>query len=212
MSCQRSVNPLKLITDAILDSFGLIMQMRQVSNHPDLILKKNSQEGQNVLACQICDEVAEDAIRSQCKHDFCRACVKNYMQSVEETGATSDCPRCHIPLSIDLDQPEIEQDEDNIKKSSIINRIKMEDWTSSTKIEMLVYELYKLRSKKQTTKSIGAFERIQSLRTQTNLCHSIQQFHQHAAIGRVATSSCWFQHCDARRVSRVIIACKELMD
>jgi DNA repair protein RAD16 len=65
-----------------------------------------------------------------------------------------DCPRCHIPLSIDWDQPDIEQDQENVKKSSIINRIKMEDWTSSTKIEMLVYDLYKLRSKKQTHKSI----------------------------------------------------------
>lgn len=134
--------------------FGLIMQMRQVSNHPDLILKKHAQEGQNVLVCNICDEVAEEAIRSQCKHDFCRACVKNYVQSVEDTGGDADCPRCHIPLSIDFEQPEIEQDEEVVKKSSIINRIKMEDWTSSTKIEMLVYDLYKLRSKKQTLKSI----------------------------------------------------------
>jgi len=58
------------------------------------------------------------------------------------------------PLAIDWEQPDIEQDEEQVKKSSIINRIKMENWTSSTKIEMLVYELYKLRSKKQTLKSI----------------------------------------------------------
>ncbi|KAK5135904.1 hypothetical protein LTR08_004362 [Meristemomyces frigidus] len=134
--------------------FGLIMQMRQVANHPDLLLKKHAQEGQNVLVCNICDEVAEEAIRSQCKHDFCRSCVKSYLQSVESTGGDADCPRCHIALAIDLDQPDIEQDEDVVKKSSIINRIKMGDWTSSTKIEMLVYDLYKLRSKKQTLKSI----------------------------------------------------------
>jgi DNA repair protein RAD16 len=134
--------------------FGLIMQMRQVSNHPDLILKRKAAEGMNVLVCNICDEAAEDAIRSKCKHDFCRSCVKNYAQSAEETDGDVDCPRCHIPLAIDFDQPEIEQDEENVKKSSIINRIKMENWTSSTKIEMLVYDLYKLRSKKQTLKSI----------------------------------------------------------
>jgi DNA repair protein RAD16 len=58
------------------------------------------------------------------------------------------------PLTIDLEQPEIEQDEENVKKTSIINRIRMSDWTSSTKIELLVYELYKLRSSKQTLKSI----------------------------------------------------------
>jgi DNA repair protein RAD16 len=134
--------------------FGLIMQMRQVANHPDLLLRKSAEGGQNVLVCNICDEVAEDAIRSQCKHDFCRSCVKSYIQTTESSGGDNDCPRCHIPLAIDLDQPEMEQDEEGVKKSSIVNRIKMEDWTSSTKIEMLIYELYKLRSKKQTLKSI----------------------------------------------------------
>ena len=133
--------------------FGLIMQMRQVANHPDLILKKHAQTGQNVLVCSICDEPAEEAIRSRCRHEFCRRCAKDYIKSFD-AGATIDCPRCHIPLSIDFEQPDIEQEEEHIKKNSIVNRIRMEDWTSSTKIEMLVYELYKLRSKKQTHKSI----------------------------------------------------------
>jgi DNA repair protein RAD16 len=40
--------------------FGLIMQMRQVADHPDLLLKKKSVEGsQNVYVCNICDEPAE---------------------------------------------------------------------------------------------------------------------------------------------------------
>lgn len=134
--------------------FGLIMQMRQVADHPDLILKKKNEGDQNVLVCNICDEPAEEAIRSRCHHEFCRVCVKSYVQTCEASDADADCPRCHIPLSIDWEQPDIEQDEDLVKKSSIINRIKMEDWTSSTKIEMLVYDLYKLRSKKQTLKSI----------------------------------------------------------
>lgn len=130
--------------------FGLIMQMRQVADHPDLILKKNSEGGQNVLVCCICDEPAEDTVRSRCKHDFCRACVASYVHSTDEP----DCPRCHIPLSIDLEQPEIEQDQSLVKKSSIINRIKMENWTSSSKIELLVHELHKLRSDNASHKSI----------------------------------------------------------
>ncbi|OAL02708.1 hypothetical protein IQ06DRAFT_292039 [Phaeosphaeriaceae sp. SRC1lsM3a] len=135
--------------------FGLIMQMRQVANHPDLLLKKKSAEGaQNVYVCNICDEPAEDAVRSRCHHEFCRACVKDFMDTCEASGTDADCPRCHIALTIDFEQPELEQDEDCVKKTSIINRIKMENWTSSTKIEMLVYDLYKLRSKKQTLKSI----------------------------------------------------------
>ncbi|KAF2993981.1 DNA repair protein rad16 [Curvularia kusanoi] len=135
--------------------FGLIMQMRQVANHPDLLLKKNAAEGSsNVYVCNICDEPAEDAVRSHCRHEFCRACIKDYMDTCEASGTDADCPRCHIALTIDFEQPELEQDEDSVKKTSIINRIKMENWTSSTKIEMLVYDLYKLRSKKQTLKSI----------------------------------------------------------
>lgn len=133
--------------------FGLIMQMRQVANHPDLILRKNSEGGQNVLVCCICDEPAEEPVRSRCHHDFCRQCVKEYLRSFD-AHTVVDCPRCHIPLSIDLEQPDIQQEEEAVKKNSIINRIRMEDWTSSTKIEMLVYDLYKLRSKKQTHKSI----------------------------------------------------------
>ncbi len=130
--------------------FGLIMQMRQVADHPDLILKKNSEGGQNILVCSICDEPAEDAIRSRCKHDFCRTCVKSYLNSTTDPN----CPRCHIPLSIDLEQPEMEQDEVQVKQSSIINRIKMENWTSSSKIELLVHELHKLRSDNASHKSI----------------------------------------------------------
>ncbi|KAK8067009.1 RING-11 protein [Apiospora hydei] len=130
--------------------FGLIMQMRQVADHPDLILKKSSEGGQNVLECCICDEPAEEAIRSRCKHDFCRSCAKSYVNYQDQPA----CPKCHIPLSIDLEQPEIEQDEALVKKSSIINRIKMENWTSSSKIELLVHELHRMRKDNGTHKSI----------------------------------------------------------
>ncbi|KAK8041352.1 hypothetical protein PG994_014359 [Apiospora phragmitis] len=130
--------------------FGLIMQMRQVADHPDLILKKSSEGGQNVLECCICDEPAEEAIRSRCKHDFCRSCAKSYVNYQDQPS----CPKCHIPLSIDLEQPEIEQDKALLKKSSIINRIKMENWTSSSKIELLVHELHRMRKDNATHKTI----------------------------------------------------------
>ncbi|KAJ6172257.1 DNA repair protein RAD16 [Penicillium chermesinum] len=133
--------------------FGLIMQMRQVANHPDLILKKHVQPGFNVLVCRVCDEPAEDAIRSRCRHEFCRKCAKDYIESFDQDSVV-DCPQCHIPLSIDLEQPTIEQSGESVKKNSIINRIMMENWTSSTKIETLLYELYKQRTKGHTPKSI----------------------------------------------------------
>ncbi|KAI1135093.1 SNF2 family N-terminal domain-containing protein [Hypoxylon sp. FL0543] len=140
----------RVVLNNYANIFGLIMQMRQVADHPDLILKKSGEGGQNVLHCCICDEPAEEAIRSNCKHLFCRSCAQSYIESQDKP----DCPRCHIPLSIDLEQPEIEQDPSLFKKSSIINRIKMEDWTSSTKIELLVHELHRMRSDNASQKSI----------------------------------------------------------
>ncbi|KAL8403970.1 hypothetical protein RB594_009014 [Gaeumannomyces avenae] len=130
--------------------FGLLSQMRQVADHPDLILRKENAEGRHIMVCCICDDTAEDAIRSQCKHEFCRACVSSYVNSTDNPT----CPRCHIQLSIDLEQPEVEQDQELVKKNSIINRIKMEQWTSSTKMEMLVHSLQKLRSDNSSHKSI----------------------------------------------------------
>ena len=130
------------------------MQMRQAANHPDLILKKHGAEGQNVLVCNICDEIANDAIRSKCKHDFCRTCIDEYVKTVRVDDALPTCPRCHLALAIDLEQAEIEQDTETAKQSSIVNRIKMENWNSSTKIETLVFDLYTLRAKNQTLKSI----------------------------------------------------------
>jgi len=68
------------------------------------------------------------------------------------------CPVCHIGLSIDLQQPALEVDEELFSKASIVNRIKLGthggEWRSSTKIEALVEELYKLRSDRHTIKSI----------------------------------------------------------
>ncbi|KAK2066517.1 hypothetical protein P8C59_000327 [Phyllachora maydis] len=115
--------------------FGLIMQMRQVADHPDLILKKSAEGGQNVLSyLNSLDDLSQ--------------------ATTGKDNAQPQCPVCHIPLSIDLEQPEIEQEENMVKKSSIINRIKMENWTSSSKIELLVHELHRLRSDNATHKSI----------------------------------------------------------
>ncbi|KAL5604175.1 uncharacterized protein BROUX77_004361 [Berkeleyomyces rouxiae] len=130
--------------------FGLIMQMRQVADHPDLILRKNTAGAEGVLECSICESPAEDAIRSRCKHDFCRMCAREFVTG----GNSPDCPRCHIPLAIDLKQPEIAQEVSKLKNTSIINRIRMENWTSSTKIELLLHELYMLRSDRETLKVI----------------------------------------------------------
>ena len=66
------------------------------------------------------------------------------------------CPVCHLALSIDLEAPAIEQDEEAASKvrQGILGRLNHDVWRSSSKIEALVEELDGLRRKDSTTKSI----------------------------------------------------------
>ncbi|ODQ78737.1 hypothetical protein BABINDRAFT_14364 [Babjeviella inositovora NRRL Y-12698] len=138
--------------------FTLITRMRQLADHPDLVLKRaglglGTVDG--VLVCQLCDDEAEEAIESKCHHKFCRMCISEYCESFLGAAKDLECPVCHIGLSIDLQAPAIEVDAEISKKGSIVSRIRMDgEWRSSTKIEALVEELYKLRSDRQTIKSI----------------------------------------------------------
>lgn len=143
--------------------FTLITRMRQLADHPDLVLKRVgtnavSQEVDGVIMCQLCDDEAEEPIESKCRHRFCRMCILEYMESYVGDEKNLECPVCHIGLSIDLQQQALEVDEELFSKASIVNRIKLGthggEWRSSTKIEALVEELYKLRSDKHTIKSI----------------------------------------------------------
>lgn len=167
--------------------FTLLTRMRQMADHPDLVLrnvsphanskKSNDNDNDNDdsnkdnsnklvtlrklkaqfqnIVCQLCDDEAEDAIESKCHHKFCRLCIKEYIESFTGDEKNLQCPVCHIPLSIDLTQVGMEVDEEVAKKSNIVNRINLgNEWRSSTKIEALVEELYKLRSDRQTIKSI----------------------------------------------------------
>lgn len=135
--------------------FTLITRMRQIADHPDLVLKEmNNDILSGTIICQLCNDESEDPIKSRCHHQFCRLCIQEYITSFVGNIEKLTCPICHISLSIDLTQPPIEIDEDNYKKQSIISRITSKSWKSSTKIEALLEELYNLRSTKKTIKSI----------------------------------------------------------
>ncbi|KAJ9075847.1 DNA repair protein rad16 [Entomophthora muscae] len=163
--------------------FELITKMRLAVNHPDLILKRIPTATNNQLAlgaeplqsrliCAICQDEAEDPIASKCKHVFCREDVRQFLDTSIELSPK--CPSCFVPLTIDLSQPTMlpEDDDKEIVKAiqtsssgdiqaggetfrgSIVNRINLNTWRSSTKIEALVEELDKLRSQDHTIKSI----------------------------------------------------------
>lgn len=62
--------------------------MRQMACHPDLVLKSktnvNSFDAGDIgeaTICRICNDVAEDAIQSKCRHVFDRECIKQYVEA-----------------------------------------------------------------------------------------------------------------------------------
>ncbi|RUS22890.1 SNF2 family N-terminal domain-containing protein [Endogone sp. FLAS-F59071] len=157
--------------------FELLTKMRQCVDHPDLVLKKikpstvgaaGSGATTKQLVCGICQDRPEDAIISRCKHVFCRECCTQFLQSYsceEDASATPDCPVCFAKLGVDLSQPTYELPEivdgetgeiqhTGFARTSIVNRIDMSTWRSSTKIEALVEELSELRREDSTVKSI----------------------------------------------------------
>ncbi|KAL0081124.1 SNF2 family N-terminal domain-containing protein [Phycomyces blakesleeanus] len=140
--------------------FELLMKMRQSANHPDLITKKKDNSNNKQLVCMLCNEPPEDAIVAACKHVFCRECCVQYYQSFDygDGIVKPNCPTCFATLSVDLSQPSLELPENErdgmYSKTSIVNRIDMSKWRSSTKIEALVEELTKLRRQDKTIKSI----------------------------------------------------------
>ncbi|RUP44527.1 SNF2 family N-terminal domain-containing protein [Jimgerdemannia flammicorona] len=151
--------------------FELLTKMRQCVDHPDLVLKRQSAAGAALankqLVCGICQDPPEDAILARCKHVFCRECCAQFLQSYldeDDASAAPDCPVCFSKFAVDLSQPTYELPKVNggeeggrhtgFARTSIVNRIDMSTWRSSTKIEALVEELTGLRKEDSTVKSI----------------------------------------------------------
>ncbi|ODN78317.1 hypothetical protein L202_03960 [Cryptococcus amylolentus CBS 6039] len=138
--------------------FSLITRMRQMACHPDLVLRsKNSTlaEINEGTVCRLCNDTAEDAIMSQCKHVFDRECIKQYLEVKQARGHKPECPVCHIEISIDLEAEALELDDGTKKaRQGILSRLNLDNWRSSSKLEALVEELEKLRNQDSTVKSL----------------------------------------------------------
>ncbi|KAJ7590563.1 SNF2 family N-terminal domain-containing protein [Mycena floridula] len=140
--------------------FSLLTRMRQMACHPDLVLRSKTnaakfiqEEAGEATVCRICNDIAEDAIQSKCRHIFDRECIKQYLTTALEQNPA--CPVCHLPLTIDLEAPALEL-EANLPsaRQGILGRLNLDTWRSSSKIEALVEELSELRMQDSTTKSL----------------------------------------------------------
>ncbi|EIM85522.1 uncharacterized protein STEHIDRAFT_59279 [Stereum hirsutum FP-91666 SS1] len=145
--------------------FSLLTRMRQMACHPDLVIRSKNNKGKFVpegevgeaTVCRLCNDIAEDAIQAKCRHIFDRECMRQYLDSAIDVDHTPECPVCHLPLTIDLEGPALELEENNTiaaPRQGILGRINIDTWRSSSKIEALVEELTNLRRQEATTKSI----------------------------------------------------------
>lgn len=129
--------------------------------------------------CGICHDPIEDYVESTCHHTFCRLCITEYMtdndglqvwlmQKMQNSEfylslaeaffiAQVTCPVCQQPLSIAL----TENDKANTKSASlqrgrhsILKRIDLSKFQSSTKIEALCEELHRMMAADPSAKAI----------------------------------------------------------
>ncbi|XWS16716.1 hypothetical protein CRYUN_Cryun33cG0001500 [Craigia yunnanensis] len=126
--------------------FYLLTRLRQAVDHPYLVVYSSTaaqRAGSIVISdeqvCAICHDPAEDPVVTACSHVFCKACLIDFSNSLGQVS----CPSCSRLLTVDLT---INTDAGGqssrttlkgFKSSSILNRIQLNDFQTSTKIEAL---------------------------------------------------------------------------
>lgn len=130
--------------------FDLLTRLRQAVNHPYLVeysLSSMEKKGKtvdtcNAEQCNLCQDSAEDPVVTSCAHVFCKSCLIDFAAGVENNS----CPSCSKPLTVDftIKKNAKEQNRTTIegfRPSSILNRIKLDDFQTSTKIDALREEI-----------------------------------------------------------------------
>ncbi|ESQ36413.1 hypothetical protein EUTSA_v10006803mg [Eutrema salsugineum] len=144
--------------------FDLLTRLRQAVDHPYLVVYSNSSgananmndENKNEHECGLCHDPAEDYVVTSCAHVFCKACLIDFSTSLGKVT----CPTCSELLTVDLTTKagtEHQASKTTLKgfrASSILNRIKLDDFQTSTKIEALREEIRLMVERDGSAKAI----------------------------------------------------------
>lgn len=127
--------------------------------------------------CELCDEPPTDRVVSSCcGAAFCRSCVADYMSTaLENLQDGTRCPSCRAPFSIDMNQESSDivddstltigtgsatanmpslKDMTHVSSGSILRRINLAEFATSTKVEALVQELIQMRQQRPGSKAL----------------------------------------------------------
>ncbi|KAG2267341.1 hypothetical protein Bca52824_061896 [Brassica carinata] len=144
--------------------FDLLTRLRQAVDHPYLVVYSASSgenanlngENKKEQECGLCHEPAEDSVVTSCSHVFCKACLIDFSASL---GRVS-CPTCSKLLTVDWTTKAGTEQHANkttlkgFRASSILNRIKLDDFQTSTKIEALREEIRLMVERDGSAKAI----------------------------------------------------------
>ncbi|XP_019251567.1 PREDICTED: ATP-dependent helicase rhp16-like [Nicotiana attenuata] len=131
--------------------FELLIRLRQAVLHPYLVVysstalaKIGSMDSGNIeQPCGLCQDTVEDPVITSCNHAFCKTCLIDFAASVGQVS----CPLCSELLTVDLSANNDKADQKSkptlkgFRSSSIVNRIQLDDFQSSTKIDALREEI-----------------------------------------------------------------------
>ena len=130
------------------------------------------------VECDICHELPTERVASSCcGAGFCRSCVVEYIAGVGEDADSVPCPSCQAPFSVDLENQivsDVVDDEtldipttggsssyvpslkelSHVPSGSILRRINLASFATSTKIEALVQELTAMRKARPGSKAL----------------------------------------------------------
>ena len=143
--------------------FDILIRLRQAVDHPYLVIySENSTIKQPIersLAhdlCGICGETAAsngETVRANCGHCFCRSCITEFLETDEEESSRR-CPQCNEKLTIDLGASRDPAKSSTSRRGSILSRVDLSRFQSSSKIEALMQELARMRSQDLGAKAI----------------------------------------------------------
>lgn len=150
--------------------FDLLTRLRQAVDHPYLVVysKTASAVSQQYGApadavpadeiCSICNDPFEEPVTTSCKHTFCKACIQDFLSSTTQSPA---CPTCQSPVTVDFTgsntnkcQSEAVNGSNGYKRSSILSRIDLNQFQTSTKIDALREEIDEMLQRDCTAKAI----------------------------------------------------------
>ncbi|CAI9787751.1 unnamed protein product [Fraxinus pennsylvanica] len=144
--------------------FDLLTRLRQAVDHPYLVeysltameRKGKSVDTSNGEQCSLCHDLVEDPVVTSCSHVFCKSCLIDYSASKGQAS----CPLCSKPLTVDFTANKDCKEQNarttirGFRPSSILNRIQLNDFQTSTKIDALREEIRDMVERDGSAKGI----------------------------------------------------------